>query len=65
MEYFYLKPIERAAYLYYFYLYQKYLTPVDAFHHVFNREFYKYTSKGHSADEALLKVGFVLYYYNI
>lgn len=56
MEYFNLKPIERAVYLYYFSLYRKYLIPVETFYRIFNREFYKYTSNGDSSDEALLKV---------
>lgn len=55
-EYRKLLPIERTAYLYYYTLYRKYLTPVDTFHRVFNREFYKYTCDGDSDDLALWKV---------
>lgn len=57
-----LSPIERTAYLYYYTLYRKYITPVDTFHRVFNREFYKYTCDGDSNDTALWKVK-ILYYF--
>ncbi|KAI1713168.1 sec23-binding domain of sec16 domain-containing protein [Ditylenchus destructor] len=55
-EYRDLNPIEKTAYLYYFTLYRKYLTPVVTFKNVFNREFYKYTCQGSTEDVALWKI---------
>ncbi|KAI1732588.1 eukaryotic aspartyl protease domain-containing protein [Ditylenchus destructor] len=54
--YYDLNPIEKAAYLYYFTIYGKYLTAVIKFKNVFNREFYKYTSQGCTEDVALWKI---------
>uniref|UniRef100_A0A915CMQ5 Protein transport protein sec16 n=1 Tax=Ditylenchus dipsaci TaxID=166011 RepID=A0A915CMQ5_9BILA len=55
-EYRILNPIERTAYLYYYTLYRKYITPVKTFRNVFNREFYKYTCEGCTEDVALWKI---------
>jgi hypothetical protein len=55
-EFWSLSSVEKAAYLYYFGLYKQYITPVNKFHKIFNREFYKYTADGDTDDVALLKI---------
>lgn len=54
--YFHLPPIEKAAYLFYFVLYNRYFTPIEEFHNRFNREFFKYSCDGDSAETALWKI---------
>uniref|UniRef100_A0A158R625 Protein transport protein sec16 n=1 Tax=Syphacia muris TaxID=451379 RepID=A0A158R625_9BILA len=54
--YFHLPPMEKAAYLFYFVLYNRYFTPVEEFHNRFNREFFKYSCEGDSAETALWKI---------
>jgi hypothetical protein len=55
-EFWSLTSVEKAAYLYYFGLYKQYIVPVNKFHKIFNREFFKYTADGDTDDVALLKI---------
>ncbi|CAI2357946.1 unnamed protein product [Caenorhabditis sp. 36 PRJEB53466] len=55
-EFFKLRPIEKAAYMFYTTVYKAPYKDVSAFHNRFNREFYKYTTNKISEDEALLMV---------
>lgn len=51
-----LKPMERAAYLFYANLHRCHFQPVAAFHARFNHQFYGYTCQGMTEQQALTKV---------
>ncbi|PAV55559.1 hypothetical protein WR25_20357 isoform C [Diploscapter pachys] len=55
-EYHRLKPIEKAAYLFYAAVYKKLYSNVNDFHKKFNREFYKFICDGDTEDVALWKI---------
>ncbi|KAK0407475.1 hypothetical protein QR680_019213 [Steinernema hermaphroditum] len=54
--YYQLKPLVRAAFMFYFELYNKHYHDASEFDMVFNREFYKYKCEGLTDVEALVKI---------
>ncbi|CAB3399597.1 unnamed protein product [Caenorhabditis bovis] len=51
-----LTALEKAAFIYYSYVYRAHYKDVDEFHKRFNREFYKYVCDGDSKEKSLAKV---------